>query len=178
MSSGNATTSVTLIWPLSPSTAKALEIPCVKVPAGPTMSTCVSTLPSRLPVPLSATNCSKSYWVNVVGHVRASQYGAAESRESANAATGNSTRRHSNPKAARFMIDLPLIRTGNYALHRGWMYSALLESNLFVPKRFDRMEGSGFPGRVRAEADADRGADHEAGDGPEPWEDHVHAEEE
>src|SRR4051812_17843782 len=85
------------------------------------MSTCVSTLPSRLPVPLSATNCSKSYWVNAVGHVRTlSQYGAAESRESANAATGNSTRRHSNPKAARFMMDLPLIGRGIMrSIHHG-----------------------------------------------------------
>src|SRR5947209_11650261 len=100
-----------------------------------------------------------------------------ELRESANAAAGTRTRRHSNPKAARFMMDLPLIGRGIMRSIPPGCTEHLPASKLFVAERFDRMEGCSFPSRIRTEADADRRADHQAGDSPEPREDHVHAEE-
>src|SRR5436309_9705117 len=100
-----------------------------------------------------------------------------ELRESASAAAGTRTRRHSNPKAARFMMDLPLIGRGIMRSIPLGCTEHLPASKLFVAQCFDRMEGCGFPGRIRTEADSDHRTDHEAGDGPEPREDHVHAEE-
>src|SRR4051812_17841406 len=148
----------------------------VYVPARPSRMTFVSTVPSRLPVPLRTRSCPTSFTVKVLGHVPAAQYGAAESSESANAAAGTRTRRHSNPKAARFMMDLPLIGRGIMRSIPPGCTEHVPAAKLFVAKRFDRMKGCGFPGRIGTEADSDRRADHEASDRPEPREDHVHAE--
>src|SRR5262249_53831098 len=50
------------------------------------------------------------------------------------------------------------------------------ESRLFVAQRFNRIEASGAIRWVESEADADRGADKKAGDGPAKREDNIYLE--